>query len=263
MIKRLEDYYKDLSYIVDLHNNPPTMGIAPSEVFDSRNNYLAPFQPAEGGDEPEPPEPEYVDLGLSVLWAKCNLGAEKESDYGNYYAWGEIEQHDGWPEDRSTYPYSWDYYKFGYPMTKYNTTDQLVTLEKNDDAVSVVFGNGWRMPTSNEWDELKSSSNTSKEWVENYNDTGVKGCLFTSLINGNTLFIPASGYYAESRVGSIGGHAYLWTSSIDYPREQKPFEYAISFDIYFNSVGGYAGAYSTPRYRFVGQPVRPVKPKNS
>ena len=34
---------------------------------------------------------EYVDLGLSVKWAKCNLGASKPSDYGSYYAWGETE----------------------------------------------------------------------------------------------------------------------------------------------------------------------------
>ena len=61
---------------------------------------------------------EYVDLGLSVKWATCNVGAEKPEDYGDYFAWGETE-----PKT----DYSWSTYKFttdvGSTMTKYNATD--------------------------------------------------------------------------------------------------------------------------------------------
>ena len=98
----------------------------------------------------------YVDLGLpsGLLWATCNVGANNPQDYGDYFAWGETT-----PKDF----YSWSNYKYcrGYEqLTKYCTmsdygyngyTDNLTTLLPEDDAATVNWGDGWRMPTKEEF----------------------------------------------------------------------------------------------------------------
>ena len=91
----------------------------------------------------------YVDLGLSVKWATCNIGAKQETDCGNYYAWGETE-----PKEI----YSWENYKFAEGreddysllMTKYNRGD-IVLLDKLDDVAAVLLGGDCRMPTIDEF----------------------------------------------------------------------------------------------------------------
>lgn len=109
------------------------------------------------GDE----DVEYIDLGLSVKWATRNLGADSPTGYGDCYAWGET----------TPKPYSGNYwqYKFstdeGY-ATKYNFnkdfgyngfTDNKSLLDSEDDAATANLGDGWRMPTKNEWQELIDS----------------------------------------------------------------------------------------------------------
>jgi hypothetical protein len=143
---------------------------------------------------------EYVDLGLpsGTLWAKCNLGAEKETDAGDYFAWGEIET-------KKDYKlYRWRTYKYAKgvtedKLTKYcnskkfghnGFTDNITQLEPEDDAVRVNMSGGWYTPTFEQVEELVG--NTKNEFVKNYNGTGVNGMLFTAK-NGNTLFLPAAG----------------------------------------------------------------------
>ena len=99
----------------------------------------------------------WVDLGLSVKWATCNVGATTPEGYGNYYAWGETKP-------KSTY--DWSTYKYcngdRYSMTKYCTNseygivDNKTTLELSDDAAHVNWGGSWRMPTKAEQDELNN-----------------------------------------------------------------------------------------------------------
>lgn len=100
---------------------------------------------------------EYVDLGLpsGLKWAKCNVGAEKETDYGDYFQWGETT-----PDT----DYSWATYKYcngsSSTMTKYcthssyGTVDNKTTLEPEDDAATQIMGGNWRMPTSTEYQTL-------------------------------------------------------------------------------------------------------------
>ncbi len=85
----------------------------------------------------------YVDLGLpsGLLWAVCNVGAEKMEAYGDYFAWGETEPKDNY--DWNTLKY-WDY-DVNY-VTKYNYDDGLVTLEAEDDAATANWGGAWRTP---------------------------------------------------------------------------------------------------------------------
>ena len=97
---------------------------------------------------------EYVDLGLpsGLKWATCNVGATAPEEYGNYYAWGENT-----PKDN----YDWDTYKLttdgGTTFTKYHGTAGKTTLAPEDDAAAVNWGGKWRMPTDDEWTELREN----------------------------------------------------------------------------------------------------------
>ena len=132
-------------------------------------------------------EPDYhpvsaVDLGLSVNWASCNLGAAAPERIGEYFAWGEIE-----PKGRFTlenYRFTGSYGR----MSKYNRGDRKTKLDPEDDAASVKCGGGWRIPSGEEWQEL--IDNCDWEWVS---INGVPGTRLTSRINGKSLFFPAGG----------------------------------------------------------------------
>ena len=158
---------------------------------------------------------EYVDLGLSVKWAKCNVGAEKETDAGLYFAWGETTGYTA-SQVGTDKQFSWSDYKYGYYISKYNQSDGKTVLESADDAPSQIIGGDWRMPTKAEFEELLSG--TTNEWVTNYNGTGVNGYKFTGS-NGNSIFIPAAGYCEEGGVYDVGGKGSVWSSSLhdSYP----------------------------------------------
>ena len=155
---------------------------------------------------------EYVDLGVTLnnkklYFAKCNVGATTETEYGNYYAWGETETKSG---------YSWSTYTFnpsgdGETFTKYNSTDQKVILDPEDDPVRVNMGGNWRSPADAELQALLNQ--TTNTWVENYNDSGVNGRVFTGT-NGNTMFVPAAGYRSGTSFHSVGSYARWWSSSL-------------------------------------------------
>ena len=156
-----------------------------------------------GGVTPPTPQPtmEYVDLGLSVKWATCNLGASKPSDYGHYYAWGETMVKAG---------YSWDTYKWGKEnnITKYNNSDRKTVLDPEDDVATAKLGSPWRMPTKDEINELIGGCTwkwTKKDGVEGYE---VKGT------NGNIIFLPAAGYRKGSKSQYIRKMGYYWSSSL-------------------------------------------------
>ena len=97
------------------------------------------------------PDEEYVDLGLDVLWATRNIGAENSYDKGDPYAWGETETKD----DFSQSTYKW-YYTSGNTLlfSKYNNSDHLTKLEPEDDAATVNWGYPWRTPDTADWDDL-------------------------------------------------------------------------------------------------------------
>lgn len=178
---------------------------------------------------------EYVDLGLSVKWATHNLGAEKPEDFGNNYAWGEVETKD---------TYDWSNYKWcngGEPisysnrkLTKYCTTssygkvDNKTTLEIADDAANANLGGNWRMPTSAEVDELISEC----EWIWQEG-----GYLVVSKVNSRSIFIPSASVCAK-----------YWTS--DYSG------YKDSYILYVSP----SNYYKTDNSREKGLLIRPVLP---
>ena len=158
--------------------------------------------------------PEYVDLGLpsGIKWATCNVGATTPEDSGDYFAWGETEP-------KTTY--SWSTYKYyngtDDTMTKYctsssyGTVDNKTVLELEDDAAHVNWGGNWRMPTRAEQEELIDTNNCTWTWTT---QNGVKGYKVTSVVNGNSIFLPAAGSRNYGSLGNVGSHGYYWSSSL-------------------------------------------------
>ena len=186
-----------------------------------------------------------VDLGLSVKWASCNVGATQPWEYGGYYAWGETEE-------KSDYSYNtYKYYgRNNTGITKYctnssdGTVDNKTTLEPTDDVATVKWGGTWRMPTRAEQDELRNSCTwtwTTLNGVNGYRVTGP---------NGNSIFLPAAGSRTSTAISEQGTYGIYWSSSI------------------YNSWNG--GAYYIDFYdhktevyyhnRMLGHTVRPVCP---
>ena len=170
---------------------------------------------------------DWVDLGLpsGLLWASCNVGAQSPEDFGNYYAWGETSAKE---------VYGWNTYAYGegpYELTKYcgnplyglnSYSDSLTTLEASDDAASVVLGDGARMPTKDEWKELKDHTNRS--WITH---NGVNGCLLTAS-NGNSIFLPAAGSREDASLYYVGNYGGYWSSTLEAPGPSIAWKFSVS-----------------------------------
>lgn len=151
-----------------------------------------------------------VDLGLpsGTLWAPWNVGATKPGEPGAYFAWGETtagKTKNGEPN------YDWDNYKWtddgGETFTKY-TISGKTTLDAEDDASTANWGGKWRVPTKDQFDELREYC--SYEWKEEgeYARGSLAGYLLTSKRNGRKLFFPAAGYCREAFGLEYGGDGY-------------------------------------------------------
>ena len=168
----------------------------------------------------------WVDLGLSVKWATCNVGANSPEDYGDYYAWGETST-------KSSY-----------------TMDNCATWDKNigdisgtyRDIAAVEWGGGWRMPTKEEFEDLLD--NCDWDWITY---AGVDGYKVTGP-NGNSIFLPAAGYRSGEERYSGGSSGLYWSSTPFSENTQG------AYSLYFNS--GYLDTSWYNRGR--GHTVRPV-----
>lgn len=207
-----------------------------------------------GGTTPSPVD--YVDLGLpsGLKWAKCNLGASKPSELGDYYAWGETE-----PKKK----YTWATYKWmqdGQSEAKYITKytiadgetggiwydssgafigDNKTALVAADDAATAKLGSPWRMPTIDEFQELIDKCTwtwTTQDGVNGYQVDGP---------NGNAIFLPA-GYLV---IGSYRA-GYYWSSSLSTTESDCAYSLDLNSDRYFIA----------RTYRYFGCTVRPVRP---
>ena len=207
---------------------------------------------------------EYVDLGLSVKWATCNVGADKPEDYGDYYAWGELT-----PKES----YTWENYRFRtsgddegtVKLSKYTSmiytsvfdanignyiADNKTQLDPEDDVAHVKWGGDWRLPTNEEMNELIDSCTWTWTTVN-----GVNGCLVTSNrpgYNDRSIFLPATGKYGfETSNKSAGTWGHYWSNSVN--KDQSSYNAGVL------AIGsGYAAVKIT--FRAHGQSVRPVCP---
>jgi len=203
---------------------------------------------------------EYVDLGLpsGTLWATENI---KDAD-GNelYFAWGETQgyasgqvgtdKYFAGNGEHADYKYGTynnsDYQNYG--MTKYNKTDGKTELDSEDDAATVNWGEEWRMPTEEEFEEL--TANTTTAWTQ---VDGVNGMLFTSKANTNTLFLPAVGSASYGKFYSVGSGGGCWSISLNKGNVGK------SNRLLFTSEHCFMESDST---RYDGCSVRPVRSNN-
>ena len=144
---------------------------------------------------------EYVDLGLSVKWATCNVGANKPEGYGDYFAWGETK-----PKDC-------------YSSSNYSYKSNPTTLPMSADAARVNWGGSWRMPTGYEQDELRIQCTWT--WTT---QNGVNGYKVTSKKNGKSIFLPAAGYrYGGGSPSVTDSAGDYWSSSLAPSNPNKAY----------------------------------------
>ena len=185
-----------------------------------------------------------VDLGLpsGIKWANMNVGATKPEEYGAYFAWGETK-----PKDKYIWITYFDAEDEGNTFIKYYNNGGKTSLDLEDDAAYVNWGADWRMPTKAELDELRTNCNWT--WAENYNETGVKGYMVSSKTNSNSIFLPAAGYYQDSKLNNVEIFGVYYASSLSEKKSSKVN--VLSF--YQNDVQIRDGG-----ERYFGQSVRPV-----
>lgn len=177
---------------------------------------------------------ESVDLGLpsGTLWAKYNIGATSESDYGDLFAWGATEPY----RMSGTTPIdNTDNYAKSYANTIQHD------LYPNEDAATVHWGKGWKMPTKAQFDELLA--NTTDEWTT---ISGINGRKFTAS-NGNYIFFPAAGYVDGGSLGGRGSDGHYWSRSFHSS--------SVAWRMYLGSSVRGVGA----TYRHYGGSVRAVR----
>ena len=185
---------------------------------------------------------EYVDLGLSVKWATCNVGATSPGGYGSYYSWGEIiikSEYDNCPTCGLSKS---ELQSQGYIDGEGNLTPQY-------DVATVNWGGNWRMPTYDELNELDSKCTwtwTTQQGVNGYvNGYNVEGP------NGNSIFLPVAGRRDGSSLDDAGSDGYYWSST---PSDYGNYG-SYAYSLYFNSSGSAAMSFYI---RYLGQSVRPV-----
>ncbi len=195
-------------------------------------------------------EQEYVDLGLpsGTLWATCNIGAKSLEEYGDYFAWGEIEPKDYY--DLSTYKWCDGN---AYSLTKYctdsnyGTVDNKMELDPEDDAAWVNWGPMWRMPTIDQISELRT--NCSSRWTSL---NGIPGCLVIGP-NGNTMFLPAAGYVTGNHPANPSIAGDYWSRSLNIAANPDGPIYSYEMDLTSS------GLSSNHMFRELGYSVRAVR----
>ena len=182
----------------------------------------------------------FVDLALpsGVLWADKNVGASTPYEDGLYFSWGNVVGHTGS-----------DGYDFGtgndgpYASTPGAALTGNIPANNTYDAARHNMGAPCRLPTTGEFQEL--NSNCDSEWTD---EDGVAGRRFTSRINGNSIFFPASGIRLGTSLDNHGSYGLYWSSSLNSS--------ANGYNLSFNS-GGVNPADSSSRFN--GFSVRAVQ----
>lgn len=187
-----------------------------------------PKEPSVGGTTADA-----VDLGLpsGLKWASWNLGASSPEEYGDYFAWGETEPKSNY--EWSTYKWcDGDYNKLTKYCTKSSCWDSSEPMDnKNvpdpeDDAAHVDWGGSWRMPTYDEWTELRDNCT----WTRTTKN-GVNGRLVTSKTNSNSIFLPAAGCRIGYNLNGAGSVGYYGSSSLETGDPRYANDFYLSVEV--------------------------------
>lgn len=186
----------------------------------------------------------YVDLGLSVKWATCNIGASSPENYGGYFAWGENVT-------KSYYSYSnYSFTVYDKPVGFHFTKISDISGTKYD-AAAKNWGGAWHIPSAKDFKEL--INNCKSKWVVY---KGVSGRMYTAK-NGNSIFFPASGEYDDDDIIEKNVFGEYWTGELCIPNntsnDHNPYSAAWTFS-FTSSDETYTGL----AYRAIGKPIRPV-----
>ncbi len=172
---------------------------------------------------------DFVDLDLpsGLKWATCNVGAKSSSEYGNYYAWGEIETKESYTQQNCV---TWE--------------QEIGDISGNPqyDAARANWGGTWRMPTEVEFRELLNYCTWT--WTIEGGNNGYR----VIGPNGNSIFLPAAGYRYGTSLYYAGSYGGYWCSTPNESSTQS------ACSLYFNSDDHDTNWYS----RFYGRSVRPV-----
>ena len=197
---------------------------------------------------------EWVDLGLSVLWASCNVGADSPEKTGGFYPWGD-------PRTQSDYAYAWAGYKYyeaaNDALGKYNLStyfgnvDNKTSLDASDDVASTLWGGSWRMPSRSEIEDLVSSCNWKYVTYK-----GVKGYEVSSKTTGGSIFLPSAGAWSNGELENENCPC-IWSSDMDITGsdDDSLYGFALVYGLYEEGTAGYV--------RCCGLNVRAVIPVSS
>lgn len=193
---------------------------------------------------------DYVDLGLTsgTLWATKNIGAQRSTQRGSYFSWGNLE---GYVASYTEGDYTGSIVGYSFIQSNYELTNgyQLSgNIPIENDAANNDLGGQWRIPTDIQFQEL--IDNCTITWVTK---NGVPGKLFTSNINGKTLFLVNNGYGNETTLESPKYESAYWTSTKDEVNTNKAFSFALGTSILSNLT------IIHPEEKRFGFGIRPVK----
>lgn len=197
----------------------------------------------EGCDDAN--HPHAVDLGLpsGLKWACCNVGASTPEDYGDYFAWGETSPKTRYTEDN--YQHWVDYDGNGHlGLGEWTITTDISGTQY--DAARANWGGSWRMPTESEFDELRDNDNCTRTWTTR---NGVEGCEVKSKKNGNSIFLPAAGFWGYDTTPLGQGSDCNYWSSTPYVNDHYVHKFIFSRSYHY---------YTTNGHRRYGLSVRPV-----
>ena len=185
-------------------------------------------------DDPQDGDAEFVDLGLSsgLKWASCNVGATRPEESGNYYAWGELEPKSSYDEDNSV--------TYGQNVADISGNVQY-------DVAAARWGDGWRMPTEADFEELVRECTWEHTKVDDIYGNDIEGQMVTGP-NGKSIFFPYAGYMAwEYPMNPY--KAYYWTSTPDGSNYARRIAFDYDAEDYL----------MLSDYKWYGCSVRPVK----
>lgn len=211
-------YSIDTLSIDNLHISHENSFWVGSRNIDYYGEYSDPSSPKEG-----------VDLGLSVIWAECNIGASKATENGYYVGWGDSEgtktslNNEDYP---AAYP--------NIPNTICGTKYDIATKK---------WGNGWRIPTFIELQELNLGCIS-----EHVTFKGVIGEKYTG-ITGKSIFIPFAGHREGTSIINVGKDCFIWSGDI----------YSYSWELAWGHMSGSMTGWYNNRY--IGCSVRAVHNK--
>lgn len=172
---------------------------------------------------------EFADLGLSVNWAKCNIGANKAEECGDYFGWGDAS-------GKKTSTYYDD-----YPCSTGNLPSTIINTSY--DIAKTVWGSSWRMPSHTEMQELAIGCIS-----EHLTYNGIEGTKYTG-ITGESIFLPNAGYREGANIECVGHCSRYWSGDL------YPYNYKLAYGMLSGHIGGWY------EDRYIGCSVRAVKDK--